>query len=252
MTEQRDFLDQIAEATANDSRLLGLLVGGSYASKTMDLYSDLDCILVVDDDAYDAVLGDRKIIAAAIGPLLHCFSGDFLGEPRLLICLYQEPLLHVDYKVVTPAMLADRVEDPVIVWQRDRRIRAVLESTAAHWPRQTSEWFDEHFWIWLHYGATKLARGELFEALDILAMIRKRIFGPLLTERAGERQYELRHIERLGPEAIAMLADITPRPDRIACKKAPARAIDHYATLSQSPMPTAAADAVTRYLENIP
>jgi hypothetical protein len=52
----------------------------------------------------------RAGFAGALGPLLSAFTGDHVGEPRLLICLYGPPLLHVDLKFVTPADLAERVE----------------------------------------------------------------------------------------------------------------------------------------------
>ena len=252
-TLQHDsFLARIAEVTEADPRLLGLLVGGSHVNGATDRFSDLDCVLVAYDDAYRAVLDDRRNLAGRLGPLLHACTGEHVGEPRLMICLYEQPILHVDIKVVTPEMLRDRVEDPKIIWTRDNRIREVLDSSTAHWPRQTTEWFEERFWIWAHYGAMKIGRGEIFEALDMFAFLRARVFGPLLAERAGLRQYQVRRIETLIPDAIPLLTDLTPPHDRAACAKALTRAMDAYLDLTRAPAPAnrnpVAESAVRRYL----
>jgi hypothetical protein len=252
-TQDHDaFLARIAEVTEADQRLLGLLIGGSHVNGTTDRFSDLDCVLVADDAAYRAVLDDRRSLAARFGPLLHAFTGEHVGEPRLMICLYEQPVLHVDIKVVTVEMLRDRVEDPKIVWARDRRIRDVLGSTESHWPRQTPEWFEERFWIWAHYGAMKIGRGEIFEALDMFAFLRARVFGPLLAERAGLRQYQVRRIETLIPDSVPLLNDLTPPHNRAACAKALSRAMDAYLDLTRTPVPAnrnpTAEAAVRRYL----
>jgi len=250
--EHESFLARIAEATEVDPRLLGLLIGGSHVSGTTDRFSDLDCVLVADDAAYRAVLDDRRSLAARFGPLLHAFTGEHVGEPRLMICLYERPTLHVDFKVVTPAMLRDRVEDPKIVWTRDSQIQDVLDSSTAHWPRQDREWFEERFWIWAHYAAMKIGRGEIFEALDMFAFLRRRVFGPLLAERAGLRQYEVRRIEQLIPDSVPLLRELSPLPDRAACALALARTMDAYLDLTRGAVPEnrnpAAETAVRRYL----
>jgi hypothetical protein len=246
------FLKRIAEVTAEDSRLLGLLVGGSHVSKTTDRYSDIDCVLVALSETYESVLADRRVMAEKVGPLLHAFTGEHVGEPRLMICLYETPTLHVDYKVVTLHALQDRVEDPVIVWARDARIREVLDRSEARWPRRPPEWFEERFWIWAHYGAMKIGRGEIFEALDMFAFLRRQVFGPLLAERAGLRQYEVRRIERLVPTAVPLLTELTPPPERAACARALIRAMDAYLDLTRIHVPgnrnPVAEIAVRRYL----
>jgi hypothetical protein len=246
------FLQRIAAVTQADARLTGLLVGGSHVWRTTDRFSDIDCVIVAADDAYQAVLADRRALAARIGSLLHAFTGEHVGEPRLLICLYERPTMHVDYKVVTAEALHERVEDPAIVWARDDRIRAVLAASPARWPRRAPDWFEERFWIWAHYAAMKIGRGEIFEALDALGFLRWQVFGPLLAERAGERQYSLRRIERLGPHAVALLTELTPPPERGACAQALVRAMDAYVDLTRTAPPPnrnpAAEAAVRRYL----
>jgi hypothetical protein len=253
MTElpQDAFLKQIAAVTEADSRLIGLLVGGSHARRQSDRFSDIDCLLVAADEAYHTVLEDRRAIAARIGPLLHAFTGEHVGEPRMLVCLYERPTLHVDYKVVTAEALRDRAEEPLIVWCRDESIRIALEATRAEWPSKAPEWFEERFWVWAHNTAMKIGRGELFEALDLFAYLRWQVFGPLLAERAGERQYTLRRIERLGPEAVVLLTEISPPPERDTCARALVRAMDEFVRLNATPSNRnpAAEAAVRRYLD---
>ena len=138
LAQHEAFLKRIAEVTARDSRLIGLLVGGSHVASLTDRYSDIDCVLIAEPGSYQSVLDDRRAMAARIGPLLHAFTGEHVGEPRLMICLYETPTLHVDYKVITLDALRNRVEDPIIVWTRDDRIREVLGHSEAHWPHRVA------------------------------------------------------------------------------------------------------------------
>ena len=43
----------------------------------------------------------RVQLAESLHLLLAAFTGEHVGEPRLLICLYRSPLLHVDLKYVS-------------------------------------------------------------------------------------------------------------------------------------------------------
>jgi hypothetical protein len=97
----------------------GIAAGGSFVCSRLDRYSDLDLIVVVAEPATPLGRTDREQIAARIGPLLSAFTGEHVNEPRLLICLYGPPLLHVDLKFLPAEQLNPRVEDPVVLWDRD-------------------------------------------------------------------------------------------------------------------------------------
>src|SRR5438477_114711 len=112
------FLRHALERLGEDSRLVGVAAGGSYLTGAMDEWSDLDLVVAVEPAAYAAVIADRPRIAASLGRLLAAFTGEHVGEPRVLICLYGAPLLHVDLKFVTLAAAAERVEDPAVLWER--------------------------------------------------------------------------------------------------------------------------------------
>ena len=93
-------LDGIQHNLSADSRFAGLLAGGSLIHGGVDEFSDLDLVLVASDGAYDAVMKERRAIAEIFGDLLAAFTGEHVGEPRLLICLYGPDLVHVDLKFV--------------------------------------------------------------------------------------------------------------------------------------------------------
>ncbi|OAS18998.1 hypothetical protein [Paenibacillus oryzisoli] len=78
----------------------------------------MDLIVVYDAVYREEVMNQRVRIAEKLGNLLSGFTGEHVGEPRLLICLYGPPPLHVDLKFVTAQELEHRVEDPMILWER--------------------------------------------------------------------------------------------------------------------------------------
>ena len=102
----RKFLQSALEVLQRDERLLGVAAGGSLLSNSMDEFSDLDLVIATEAAQHGQVLAERPRIAASLGPLLSAFTGEHVGEPRLLVCLYAgEPPLHVDLKFVAlPAL----------------------------------------------------------------------------------------------------------------------------------------------------
>ncbi len=94
---QEDFAAKVVKIVENDPAFIGLAVAGSWISHEIDEYSDLDLVLITKDK----IGGDKvKMLdqAKRFGDFISGFTGDNVGEPRLLICLYDNPLLHVDIK----------------------------------------------------------------------------------------------------------------------------------------------------------
>jgi len=196
------FLDVLIRAVQADARFEALLIGGAHAHGQADAFSDLDAIIVCADDTYPDVLAERTQFAESLGELVSCFPGFHGGEPRLLICLYRRPLAHIDLKFVVGSDLASQVEEPRLIWARDpERTRQLLAEASYRWPNQDPQWFEDRAWVWLHYGITKLQRGELYEAIGMLGFFREQVLGPLLNRRAGRNQRGVRRIEqaRLDP-----------------------------------------------------
>lgn len=203
------FVESAKTYFARDARVAGLLAAGSFATGETDRFSDLDLVIAVRTDAYADVMAQRRKIAAALGDLASCFTGEHVGEPRLLICLYLVPggdgVLHVDLKFVTPDDLATRVDEPAVLHDVDGVCAAVLARTKAHWPERDPQWFEDRAWVWLHYGAAHLARGERYECLAMLGYFRDWVLGPMTARRAGAPQRGLRRIETRAPADVAAL-----------------------------------------------
>jgi len=191
---QIEFAEQTVERVKNNPDVVGLAVGGSWITNEIDQYSDLDFVLVTKTKISD---DKRKMInfASGLGNLLNAFTGEHIGEPRLLICLYDNPLLHVDIKFVTPDEFKRRVEDPVILWERENMLTEIIKSTKSEWPKLDFQWIEARFWTWVHYATLKIGRGEYFEVLDVLSYFRVNVIAPLLQLKNGQLPRGLRKVE---------------------------------------------------------
>jgi hypothetical protein len=223
----REAADRIVAELIKDARIAGVAVGGSWL-RAMDEYSDLDLIVAVYPESEPTVSRERVAIAERCGRLLAAFTGEHVGEPRLLICLYDSPLLHVDLKFVALSSLAERIEDPEILWQRGSALTDAMAGAAATYPELDRQWIEDRFWIWIHYTALKIGRGELFEAIDSVAFLRRTVLAPLMLVRAGHRGAGIRRLEQLLPDDAAALRNTLCTHERQACGRALWAAIDLY------------------------
>ena len=142
----REFLQTSVEKLKNDKRILGVAIGGSALSNNLDEYSDLDLVVVVEEDKHQEVMKERMKIARSIGPLLECFTGEHVGLPSLLICLYGPPLLHVDLHFKSVNDAGDRVEDPIIIWERGTALTDSLYQGKRRELTVDLEWIENRFW----------------------------------------------------------------------------------------------------------
>lgn len=133
-------IDRVVHFIEGDLRFAGAAIGGSYITKTMDKFSDLDFILVSQDDCYQEVMEERFGIVEQFGNLLSAFIGDHVGEPRLIICLYDNPIIHMDFKFVVAKDIIERVEDPVILIEKDNCISDVLSKSSSKYPVPDLQW----------------------------------------------------------------------------------------------------------------
>ncbi len=191
---QEQFVNKISDVIKKDDSIIGLTVGGSWLTNELDEYSDLDLMLVTKEKVSDEPAKMLKY-AASFGKLLSGFTGEHVGEPRLLICLYDDPLLHVDIKFLTLPEFYSRVENPVILHDTNGQLKDVLSKTEAKYPFPDYQWTEDRFWIWVHYATLKIGRGELMEALDFLSYIRMVVLGPLLHVKNGDLPRGIRKVE---------------------------------------------------------
>lgn len=230
----RTFLERVLAAVPGVEGIVGLATGGSFVAGELDEFSDLDLVLTVEPGAWPEILDRRRVIAAELDPsFLAGFTGEHVGEPRLLVCLYGPPLLHVDLKFVSLDDVHERIEDPVILWEVDGCLSAALARGEARYPSADPDWIEERFWIWAHYVADKIERGEIFEALDGLTFLRVEVLAPLAFLGAGVEATGVRRVEERLPAFATDLERTVAGADAAACAAALEAAIDLYTELRE-------------------
>ncbi|MBD1924559.1 nucleotidyltransferase domain-containing protein [Microcoleus sp. FACHB-831] len=229
----RLFLQQIVDKLKQDSRLLGIAIGGSYLSGEMDEYSDIDLVLVIDDIYYEQVLKEREEIARSLGSLLAAFTGEHVGEPRLLVCLYDNPLIHVDLKfVLLQDFKTDRVENHVVLCEQENLLAQAVLENPRDYPPVDLQWIEDRFWVWIHYCATKLGRGEFFEVIDALSYMRGIVLAPLAKVQAGLKPRGVRNLEKELPHLVTDFCQTIPaKHDGYEIAQALQHSIDLYRQL---------------------
>jgi len=202
---QQDFAHRVTDLVRNDSTVIGLAVAGSWADDELDEYSDLDLVLVTTEK-----IGGNKdkmmAIAQGFGEFISGFTGEHVGEPRLLICLYDNPLLHVDIKFVTLKEFESRVDDPVVLFERENQLSDVIRKYPSQWPRPDGQWIEDRIWTWVHYIASKIGRGEYFEAMNGIEYIRMNVLAQLMYLKNQKKAKGLRKVEmKLNPADLENL-----------------------------------------------
>ena len=223
------FVERAVQQLSSDSRFCGLAVAGSWLSNEMEEFSDLDLVAVVNDADYP--IGDRFEIVRKLGSHVSSFTGDHVGEPRMLICMFRDPLVHVDVKFVALNDFRDRIENPWIAWEVGGKLSKILRETSLHELKTDPQWLEDRIWTWVHYGAGKIARGEIFEAIGFLSFLREKVLGPL-----GLWVYEkpirgVRRIEQYLPEFGQRLQRTIPSYSKESCFEALRACIEIYRDL---------------------
>ncbi|KAN0003071.1 hypothetical protein ACTFIZ_009236 [Dictyostelium cf. discoideum] len=219
--KHQEFIKEIIELLKIDSRFECLLGAGSMINDEMDEHSDLDLILVVKKEEFPEIMLKRKEFAIKLNGYLSGFTGEHVGEPRLLICLYErnnendqnDLLLHVDLKFITfDSMINELIEMPIVLWENNNNnlsIKDLIKNSNVKWPNKEPQWFEDRIWIWIHYCLTKIQRGEFFEAIGMLSWIRDQVLGPMSYRRVGGlNQRGVRKLELIS-EPISILLKTT-------------------------------------------
>lgn len=74
--------------------------------------------------------------------------------------------------------LETRTEDPAVLWERSTELTDSISRAESNYPMPDLTWIEDRFWVWVHFAAAKLGRGELFEVIDFLSFLRERVLGP--------------------------------------------------------------------------
>ncbi|HXM55185.1 MAG TPA: nucleotidyltransferase domain-containing protein [Candidatus Dormibacteraeota bacterium] len=171
-------------------RHVDAVVRGSIASGQVDRFSDIDLLVVVPEGS-DASSVERDLLCTIrqYWTVLSEFTASHLGLDGLHVLFLdvEDTVVKVDVEVV----------------------RAGAPHDAA---RPGPELLAARMCGWLWYTATKIARGELFEAADSLGIMRRDALLPYLLLQRGLPQEGYRRLEqRLGPDVRAQLAGTHPR-----------------------------------------
>ncbi len=238
---QKEFAQKVADIVRNDDNVIGLAAAGSWITDELDEYSDLDLVLVTQQK----IAGDKKKMtgyAHRFGDLLSGFTGEHVGEPRLLVCLYDNPLIHVDIKFLLLPEFEQRVEDPVVLFERDNALTRTIQSTKSAWPSPNFQWIEDRFWIWVHYIASKAGRGEYFDCLSSLDYLRSNVLAPLMQLKNKKQARALRRVEtQLAKPDLENLKITVAQYNRASILKALDNAVSIYKSLRRKLYPESVA-----------
>lgn len=128
-----------------------------------------------------------------------------------------------------------------------------LATAVASYPEPDPQWIEDRFWIWVHYGAVKIGRGELFEALDFLSALRSMVLGPLILREAGARAAGVRRIETIAPSRAEELKRTVGAHDAADCRRALQACVELYRSLRGAAVQrnAAAEAAALRFLDGL-
>ena len=231
---QQQFAIKARHILEKDNDIIGLAVGGSWLTNEIDEFSDLDLILVTKTK----VSGDKSKmleLAQRLGDFLTGFTGEHVGEPRVLICLYDNPLLHVDIKFVTLTELDHRVETPHILFDREGQLKEAFEQSKEQFPLPDYQWIEDRFWTWIHYILLKIGRGEYFEAFDFFGFLRMVVLGPLIHLKNGNLPRGVRKVEfEIDKNDYKGLKSTIPKYDRQSLLNSLQNSIELYRELRES------------------
>ena len=227
---QVEFANRAKKILEQDDSVIGLAVAGSWLNE-MDEFSDLDLILVTKEKVSD---DKHRMLdyAGRLGDLLSGFTGEHVGEPRVLICLYNNPLLHVDIKFLTLEEFRSRVETPALLLDKDGQLAEVIRNSEARFPYPDYQWIEDRFWTWVHYALLKIGRGEYLEAYDFFGFLRMVVLGPLLHIRNDNLPRGVRKVETtLSREDLQQLRQTIPDYNRQSLLESLRNAVSLYRQL---------------------
>lgn len=234
---QKEFAERVVTIVKQDPGVTGLAVAGSWLDNELDDYSDLDLILVT-KEKIGGVKDRMLVIAKGFGDLISGFTGEHVGEPRLLICLYDNPLLHVDIKFLTLPELRERVEDPEVLFERDNALSGIIKNSKPNWPEPDLQWIEDRFWTWVHYACLKIGRGELMEAYDFLSYLRQTVLSPLMQLKNKKKIRGVRRVEtELSPADLENLKITIAQYNKASVVRALENAVGIYRSLRRKIYP---------------
>ncbi len=224
----KEFIDRAVDYFKTNPSIIGVAVGGSFITGETDRYSDIDFVIVSTDEDYESIMKNRFSLVEPLGDFLSGFTGEHVFEPRVIICLYDNPLLHVDFKFIKLNDFAKRVENPKILFERDNLITKALAEGEVSFPTPSIQWVEDRFWIWIHYQGLKLGRGEIFEAIEFVSYLRQNVIGPFILMKCGNLPRGVRNLERDATNYLDKLKKTVAEYSKESCLEATYQIIELY------------------------
>jgi predicted nucleotidyltransferase len=203
-----------------DSEVVGLYLAGSFAVGKRDKYSDVDLYVVITDGSKGEVLKRAETMVQDVAKVATWFPATHLGDPAQLIVLYEaDPPIHVDfqYREVGELIPRARDKDVIIILDRSGEVAQYKEASGRvsppreHEQIQRLQYLEDRFWGWSWYTASKVARGELWEARDAIEYIRSNVLVTLADIGLGTSSEGNRRLESKYPSEIRkILSDSIP------------------------------------------
>lgn len=125
----------------------------------------------------------HRTLRKNVGELISEFPATHLNDSNQIIALYEGTYpIHVDYQYRSPNELVPRKKDRhvVIFWDNSGELGAwktkcsVARETLAP-NREALQYFEDRFWVWCIYADSKIRRGELWEARDMIEYLRNQV-----------------------------------------------------------------------------
>jgi hypothetical protein len=216
-----------------EPNILGMLIGGSFASGEADIYSDLDMQFVFEEEPGKATAEQLRRMAESAGPAVASFFAEHVGLPHMLIVLYRD-LIHADFEPVTVGRVGSRNAGMAthILWERDDIVSSALPAKYEEDHAADLRWIEDRMWTWSWYVQTKVLRGELYEALDGLQYVRDSVLFKLLAMQREERPSAARRVEARTGVWTREFADTVPVLSRESMMKALQATMGLYQTLA--------------------
>lgn len=103
---------------------------------------------------------------------------------------------------------------------KDSSLSQLLSEINYSFPYPDIQWIEDRFCVWIHYGTTKLGRGELFEVVDFLSFLRGTVIGPLVLMKNNLLPRGVRRIEEDTPDFIEKLEKTVAIHEKESCYNA--------------------------------
>jgi hypothetical protein len=229
----------------------GLLLHGSSQQGQNDVYSDLDFVCLL--SANKSTVSDEEMLEfmKSLGEIAVTAPVRLGAQARVYLCLYMAKLARVDFTVATRYHWKTMVEKPMVLWDRtDGELTKEIDQADFSWPKLDPDDLDSRFWLCVEQAVRRLGRGECFEILDILGIMRSNFLGPMLFRQAGLAPHGVRRIEAKLPRQADLLKQTLASAENSECRSAILASINIYRKLREDFPPSRSLAEIEEQIEN--